>query len=76
MAGELVFPAANHNMVLKIRKQRSLKIVLNKKEAEKENGMLKKWIKRNYGERCLEYEKGCPCCDVWVLYDNLKIAED
>jgi hypothetical protein len=23
-----------------------------------------------YGERCDDYEKGCPICDAWHLYDH------
>lgn len=27
---------------------------------------------KNYGERCEDYEKGCPCCDLWALYDSVE----
>jgi len=27
-----------------------------------------------YGERCIDKVKGCPCCDVWELFD--KIVEE
>lgn len=26
-----------------------------------------------WGERCDEYEQGCPVCDAWHEYDNLVI---
>jgi hypothetical protein len=28
--------------------------------------------KKDWGERCTEYAKGCPCCDAWKMYDKIK----
>ena len=30
-------------------------------------------ITGHWGERCDEYEQGCPVCDAWHEYDNLVI---
>ena len=34
--------------------------------------LFKQWIKKDFGERCPDYEKGCPVCDVYKLYDELE----
>lgn len=33
---------------------------------------LRKFISKNYGERCKDFDKDCPCCRVWVRYDLLE----
>lgn len=33
---------------------------------------LRKYITANYGERCPDFDKDCPCCRVWVRYDLLE----
>lgn len=30
------------------------------------------WINENFGKRCPDYEKDCPVCKTWKLYDELK----
>jgi hypothetical protein len=30
---------------------------------------LNQWMLDNVGERCPDYEPGCPVCDAWHLYD-------
>ena len=45
---------------------------MGKEKAElDEDKVLFNWIKKNYGERCPEVEKGCACCTAWNLYDRL-----
>lgn len=38
-----------------------------------EEGVHDAWLEEKieelYGERCLDYEAGCPCCQAWSLYD-------
>lgn len=34
---------------------------------------MEKYFAKYYGPRCAEYEAGCPVCDVWKLYDEIKI---
>lgn len=29
-------------------------------------------ITAQFGERCPDYAEGCPCCDAWKQYDNLR----
>lgn len=29
------------------------------------------WISKNWGERCPDYEKGCPLCKAWECFDYL-----
>jgi hypothetical protein len=31
-------------------------------------------ITESFGERCREFEAGCPCCDAWKQYDDLRAA--
>lgn len=33
---------------------------------------LRKFIAKNYGERCNDFDKDCPCCRLWVRYDLLE----
>lgn len=35
------------------------------------NKVLFNWMKKNYGTRCKDFEKGCACCVAWKLYDRL-----
>lgn len=30
------------------------------------------WIKKNFGEKCQEYEDGCCVCRVWLLFEQLE----
>jgi hypothetical protein len=32
---------------------------------------MKEWVITNWGERCPDYEEGCPCCQAWKCYDYL-----
>jgi hypothetical protein len=34
---------------------------------------MRDYFAKYYGPRCEEYEKDCPVCEVWQLYDNIKI---
>ena len=36
----------------------------------------KKFIKREYGERCKEFEWSCHSCRVWRMYDDIESFED
>jgi len=38
---------------------------------KKENKVLEKWIIKNYGKRCPDYEKECVVCKKWKLFDKL-----
>lgn len=29
-------------------------------------------ITRNYGERCPDFEPGCPCCQMWAMHDEIE----
>ena len=40
-------------------------------QEEAENQILSDWIERNYGKKCPDYEKNCPCCKAWKCYDYL-----
>jgi len=31
-----------------------------------------RYLTKNYGKRCPDFEAGCCVCDVWRLRDNLK----
>ncbi len=31
------------------------------------------YFAKYYGPRCEEYEKDCPVCEVWKLYDNIQV---
>lgn len=33
---------------------------------------LRRFLTENYGERCPDFDKDCPCCRVWVRYDLLE----
>ena len=33
---------------------------------------LKKWLEKNFGNRCRPFAKNCPCCEAWKLYDNIE----
>lgn len=33
---------------------------------------LEETIEKFFGKKCKDYEKGCPCCDAWNLYGNIK----
>ena len=39
--------------------------------SKKQNKNLEKWIIKNYGKRCPDYEKGCIICEKWKLFDKL-----
>ena len=28
------------------------------------------YVKKNYGKRCNEVDKDCPCCKAYMLYDD------
>ena len=43
-------------------------------QEEAENQILSDWIERNYGKRCLDYNKDCPCCKAWKCYDYLAMG--
>jgi len=43
------------------------------KYISKQNKSLEKWIIKNYGKRCKDYEKGCIVCEKWKLFDKLII---
>ncbi|KKL07038.1 hypothetical protein LCGC14_2590020, partial [marine sediment metagenome] len=36
-----------------------------------EDKILFNWMVEIYGKRCLDFQKGCACCEAWVLYDKL-----
>ena len=38
---------------------------------KRQNQILKKWIMKNYGKRCPDYEKDCIVCKKWKLFDKL-----
>ena len=38
-----------------------------------QNKILEKWIIKNYGKRCKDYQKGCIVCEKWKLFDKLMI---
>jgi len=38
--------------------------------------LLEEFITEQYGERCSEYVKGCPCCDAWHFYDELREVDE
>lgn len=38
---------------------------------KKQNEILKKWLIKNYGKRCSDYEKECVVCNKWKLFDKL-----
>lgn len=29
------------------------------------------FITKQFGERCASFNSGCPCCDLWQLYDEV-----
>ncbi len=29
------------------------------------------FLLENFGERCENYDEGCACCKIWVLYDQV-----
>jgi hypothetical protein len=29
-------------------------------------------IEQEYGERCPDFEPGCPCCEMWAHYDAIR----
>ena len=31
------------------------------------------YFTKYYGPRCKEYEKDCPVCEVWKLYDQIQV---
>ncbi len=33
-------------------------------------------IKEYYGDRCPDYEPGCPACDAWAAFNGLIAAQD
>ena len=41
-----------------------------------ENRILFKWMIKNYGKRCPDFEERCACCVAWNLYDRLIQKED
>jgi len=49
------------------------------KEAEKDfkeqDKILKRWMERNYGKRCKEYDKNCIVCKMWKIADKLILQE-
>jgi len=47
-----------------------------KKEFKQQDKILKKWLEKNYGKRCLDYCKECIVCAKWRLFDELKLQED
>ena len=34
------------------------------------------WMKKYWGVRCLDFQKGCGCCDAWKAFDCLFQFED
>lgn len=40
-------------------------------EKEKHLDWLEQAIEKLYGKRCKDYEKGCPCCEAWDIYDAI-----
>lgn len=36
--------------------------------------LIEEAIVEAFGERCSDYAPGCPCCDVWKQYDDLRAA--
>mgnify|MGYP001612764416 CR=1 FL=1 len=41
------------------------------KEFKEQNKILEKWMIKNYGRRCPDYEKDCIVCKKWKLFDKL-----
>lgn len=37
---------------------------------------LEKFLVKEYGERCKERVLGCCTCEVWRVFDELKLLED
>ena len=33
---------------------------------------LRKEIKKDWGEKCKEFERSCPVCEAWFMYELLK----
>lgn len=36
--------------------------------------LIEEAILEHWGERCTDYQRGCPCCDAWQQLDKLKKA--
>ena len=36
--------------------------------------LIEEAIVEAFGDRCSDYAEGCPCCDVWKQYDDLRAA--
>ncbi|MEK6828618.1 MAG: hypothetical protein AABY15_00695 [Nanoarchaeota archaeon] len=36
-----------------------------------QNKILERWVIKNYGKRCSDYEKECVVCKKWKLFDKL-----
>ena len=32
---------------------------------------LRRWLEKNYGYKCDDWEVGCPICDRWQAYETL-----
>lgn len=32
---------------------------------------IKRWIKKNWGKRCADFEPPCGCCRAWKYYDYI-----
>ena len=46
---------------------------INLREDEKDkirDEVVREYVLMEYGERCKEYQEGCPTCDEWKLYDD------
>lgn len=41
-------------------------------DTEKILRKLRKFLTKNYGKRCEDFDRDCPCCRVWVRYDLLE----
>lgn len=33
---------------------------------------IRKFIEKEYGKKCPDYEDGCCVCRIWFLFENLK----
>ena len=38
--------------------------------------ILKNWIERNYGKKCITYNRNCPNCKAWKCYNELNYLID
>jgi hypothetical protein len=62
-------PIISSSLLAKVKKARARNQIIFKEEYIK---WLKLITRNDWGRRCTEYAKGCPCCDAWKMYDKIK----